>query len=201
VQGEPPVFERDQFVAPHSLEDAVRVHRGQTEHVGQIRLRKGQPDHVIQRHADRPLPPDELAQDIGHTPARGAPSERDNALPQHGVLLHRAPPQGGADPRMVGDDFDYRLSADCGDPRRADRGDGVVGGLEQEPVQVEEVAGYQDGQDLPPSLGHQTETARHPPSENKRRARRFTLDHDVGTSAEAFFRRTQRLEHADISIG
>jgi hypothetical protein len=29
--------------------------------------------------------------------------------------------------------------------RRADGGDGVVHGLQQEPVQVEEVAGYQDG--------------------------------------------------------
>src|ERR1700731_4628883 len=65
------------------------MYRGQTEDVGQIRLRKGQPDRVILGHADRPLPPNELAQDIGHTPARGAAPERDNALPQHGLLLHR----------------------------------------------------------------------------------------------------------------
>jgi hypothetical protein len=67
-------------------------------------------------------------------------------------------------------------------------------------VQVEEVAGYQDGQDLPPAVGHQAETARHPPRENKRQARRFTLHHDIGTSAEAFFRRAQRLEQADILV-
>src|SRR3984893_10467596 len=65
------------------------MYRGQTEDVGQIRLRKGQPDRVILGHADRPLPPNGLAQDIGHTPARGAAPERDNALPQHGLLLHR----------------------------------------------------------------------------------------------------------------
>jgi hypothetical protein len=112
------------------------------EDVGQIRLRKRQPDRVIFGHADRPLPPNELAQDIGHPPARGAASERDDALPQHGSLLHRAPPQSGADPRMVDDDVDHHLSADCGDPRRADGGDGVVHGLQQEPVQIEEVAGY-----------------------------------------------------------
>jgi hypothetical protein len=69
-------------------------------HVGQIRLRKGQPDHVIQRHADRPLPPDELAQDIGHTPARGAPSERDNMRSRNMAfsciaLHHRAAPIRG----------------------------------------------------------------------------------------------------------
>jgi hypothetical protein len=157
-------------------------------------------DRVILRQADGALPPNELAQDIGHTPARGAPSERDDALPQHGALLHRAPPQSGADPRTVGDDVDHRLSTDCGDPRRADGGDGVVHGLEQEPVQVEEIAGYQDAQDLPPSIGHQAETARHPASEHKRRARRFALDHDVSTSAEAFFRQTQRLEQADIPV-
>src|SRR5947209_4779963 len=68
VQGEPPVFERNQFVAPESLEDAVRVHRGQTEHVGQIRLRKGQPDCVILGDADRLLPPNELAQHIATRP-------------------------------------------------------------------------------------------------------------------------------------
>src|SRR5690242_17571370 len=101
---------------------------------------------------------------------------------------------------MVGDDVDYRLSSDCGDPRRADGGDGVVHGLEQEPVEVEEVAGYQDVQDLPPSVGHQAETARYPPGENKRRARLFAIDHDVGASAEAFFAQTQRLEQADILV-
>ena len=101
---------------------------------------------------------------------------------------------------MVGDDVDHHFSADCGDPRRADRGDGVVRGLEQEPVQVEEVAGYQDGQDLPPSVGHQAETARHSPRENKCRARRFTLDHNIGAGAEAFFAQTQRLEQADILV-
>ena len=69
---------------------------------------------------------------------------------------------------------------------------------EQKAVQVEKIARYQDSQNLSPSVGHQAETARHPPRENKRRARRFTLDHDVGTSAEAFFRRAQRLEQTDI---
>ena len=73
---------------------------------------KGEEDRVILGHADRPLPPNELAQEIGETPACGAASERDNALPQHGLLLHRTPPQSGADPGVVCDDVDHRLSAD-----------------------------------------------------------------------------------------
>ena len=60
VQGEPLVRERDQPVAPESLEDAVGVHRGQTEHVGQIRLRERHADRMILGDADRPLPPNEL---------------------------------------------------------------------------------------------------------------------------------------------
>jgi hypothetical protein len=76
----------------------------------------------------------------------------------------------------------------------------VVHDLQQEPVQVEEVAGYQDGEDLPPPVGHQAETARHPPRENKRRARRFTLDHDIGAGAEALFAQTQRLEQGGILV-
>jgi hypothetical protein len=72
--------------------------------------------------------------------------------------------------------------------------------LSRNPCKSKKVAGYQDGQDLPPSVGHEAETARHPPRENKRRARRFALDHDVGASAEAFFRQAQRLEQADILV-
>jgi hypothetical protein len=99
---------------------------------------------------------------------------------------------------VVGDDVDHRLSADCGDPRRDDRGDGVVHGLQHEPVQVEKITGYQNRQDLPPSVGHQAVPARHPPGDDKGRARHFALDHDVRTGIEAFFRKTQRLEQADI---
>jgi hypothetical protein len=60
--------------------------------------------------------------------------------------------------------------------------------------------GNEDAQDLPPSVGHQAVAACHPASENKCRARRFALNHDVGASAEAFFAQTQRLEQADILV-
>jgi hypothetical protein len=66
VQGEPPVFERNQFVAPESLENAVGVHRGQTEHVGQIRLGKW-----IDLLANPRFAPDSPMEETGFEPCMG----------------------------------------------------------------------------------------------------------------------------------
>ena len=66
---------------------------------------------------DRPLSPDELAQ-ADRPRARDAERRPSATMRSRSIalILQRAPPQGGANPRMVVDDFDYRLSADCGDP-------------------------------------------------------------------------------------
>src|SRR6267378_2815504 len=76
----------------------------------------------------------------------------------------------------------------------------MVHHLDQEPVQVEEVAGYQDRQDLSPSIGQEPVAAGYPTSDDKRRARRFTLDDNIRTGSEAFFPLAHRLKHPDVVI-
>src|SRR5437899_2166169 len=76
----------------------------------------------------------------------------------------------------------------------------MVHRLEQEPVQVAEVAGYQDRQDLSPSVGHQSVATGYPTSDDKRRARGFTLDDDIRTGSEALFPPAHRFEHNDIAV-
>src|ERR1700730_11692528 len=76
----------------------------------------------------------------------------------------------------------------------------MVHHLDQEPVQVEEVAGDQDRQDLSPSVGQEPVAAGYPTSDDKRRARRFTLDDNIRTGSEALFPLAHRLEHPDVAI-
>ena len=61
--------QRDEIVPPEALQDAVDVHGGQAERVGDFGLRQRQPDRVILGQPNRPLPPHQLAHQIGDTPA------------------------------------------------------------------------------------------------------------------------------------
>ena len=76
---------------------------------------------------------------------------------------------------MVCDDVDDDFSADRGDPRRPDRADGMVQGLEQEYMQVEEIAGDQKGQDLPPPIREEAITEGHAVCDHKGRSLRVAL--------------------------
>jgi len=76
----------------------------------------------------------------------------------------------------------------------------MVRRLEQESVQVEEVPGYEDGQDLSPSVWHQPVAAGDPAGDHKSRARCFAFDRDIRTSRVALFSLTQGIEHADVPV-
>src|SRR5436305_12784532 len=79
-QSEPMMPQRDEVVSPEALQAAVDVHGGQAERVGEFDLGQRQLDRVILGQPNRPLPPDQFAQQIGHAPARAAPSGRVDAL-------------------------------------------------------------------------------------------------------------------------
>jgi hypothetical protein len=63
----------DEVVPPETLQDAVDVHGGQAERVGEFDLRQRQPDRVILGQPNRPLP-HQLAYSLGsvHKVAPGA---------------------------------------------------------------------------------------------------------------------------------
>src|ERR1700704_7156316 len=71
---------RDEVVPPESLQDAVDVDRGQAERVGEFDLRQRQPDRVILAQPNRPLPPHQLAYQIGDAPASPLPSAGADAF-------------------------------------------------------------------------------------------------------------------------
>jgi hypothetical protein len=88
--------QRDEVVPPKTLQNAVDVHGGQAELIGELELRERQPDRVILGQPNRLLPPHQLAEQIGDAPVRAAPSKRDDALAVDRLLLQRAPPERGA---------------------------------------------------------------------------------------------------------
>jgi hypothetical protein len=92
-QGEPTVRQPNELVPPEPLQDAVDVHGGQAQGVGEFELGQRQPDRVILAQSDRPLPPHQLAQQISDAPACAPPPKRDDALAVDRLLLQRAPPQ------------------------------------------------------------------------------------------------------------
>src|SRR5579875_2641338 len=68
AQDEAPMVESDQSVPPKSLQDAVDVHGGQAQRIGQIGLRERQANPIVLAQADRLHAPYDLAQEIGRRP-------------------------------------------------------------------------------------------------------------------------------------
>jgi hypothetical protein len=131
------------------------------------------------RIASSSLPANELAQEIGDAPARGAAAERDNSLAQHRVLLPCAPPESGLEPMMTCDDVDHSAPVDCGKSRPADRINEMVYGIKQEDMHVNGVAGDQKGQDLSLTVRQEAIAAGHAACDNESRARRGALNQDI----------------------
>jgi hypothetical protein len=67
-QREPTVRECNKGRAAEPLEDAVDLHGGNAEGVGEFGLRQRKPDRMILAQSNRPLPPYQLAHQISDAP-------------------------------------------------------------------------------------------------------------------------------------
>jgi hypothetical protein len=65
---------------------------------------------------------------------------------------------------------------------------------------IDEVAGDQKSQDLSLTVWQEAIAAGHAACDNERRTWRVAFDQDVYIALEAFFARTQRLQHADVLV-
>jgi hypothetical protein len=160
---DPALLGRDQTLCAKLPQDAIDVHRGQTERVAQILLGRREFELAVGSEIDESEPGLELQQQMGCALESAAPPDVDQVLDHDRLLERERPEHRGAKSWILPDQIEHSLVRELRDGGFRDRDDGMIRLRQQKAAQTKEIAGHGKVDDLPPAVRQQLRAGRPTP--------------------------------------